>query len=162
MDRPQKNYTPKTPLVTSDSDSDSDSATAKFNDEPQQIEPLSGMAFFDSVLSKEKPLSRMVFPAKMNAVLPDGTVPAVITYGKRTWSTTLHGDKKRKVLNYTTWKQFLNGSKIRIGDGLILEVTQISQELVKFKAQILRGDFPAELLPKITGGTPETPIIIHD
>lgn len=60
MDRPQKNNTPKTPLVTSDSDSDSDSATAKFNDEPQQIEPLSGMAFFDSVLSKEKPLSRMV------------------------------------------------------------------------------------------------------
>ncbi|XP_019168271.1 PREDICTED: B3 domain-containing protein Os04g0386900-like [Ipomoea nil] len=155
MSRPQKNNTPKTPLAKSDSDSDSDCATPKFNDEP--IEPLSGMPFYDFVLSKEK---RMMFPAKMNSVLPNGTVPAVITYGKRTWSTTLHGEKKRKGLDYKTWKKFLNRNKLRFGDGLILEVMQSSQELVKFKAQILRADFPAQLEPKITGGTPQTPILI--
>lgn len=101
-----------------------------------------------------------MFPSKLNSELPDGTVPAVITYGKRTWRTTLHGDKKRKGLDYETWKKFFIGSKLRIGDGLILEVMESSQDLVKFKAQILRGDFPAELESKITGGTAETPILI--
>ncbi|VFQ59524.1 unnamed protein product [Cuscuta campestris] len=130
----------------------------EFEDVP--IEPLSGKPFFDHVISENKPLYQMVFPPRMYSDLPNGTVEAVIMHGKNTWETTLYGNKTKKSLDTQTWRHFLDDNNLRPGDALILEVMESSQVFLKFKAQILRGDFPVELDTQIDGGTPENAISI--
>ncbi|CAH9053248.1 unnamed protein product [Cuscuta europaea] len=135
------------------------SVTPEFEDVP--VKPLSGRPFCDFILSKKRPISQMVFPPEMNSELPNGRVPVVITYGKNTWRTILCVNRNIKSLDSTTWKDFLKDNKVKYGDGLILEVMEINKDLIKLEAQILRGDFPAELDMQISGSAPENEITIE-
>ncbi|CAH9118211.1 unnamed protein product [Cuscuta europaea] len=155
MGRPPRNNTAKAGARLP---SNPTSITPQFEDVP--VQPLSGRPFCGFIISKKRPIPQMVFPPEMNSELPNGSVPAVITYGKNTWKTTLCVNKNKKSLDSSTWKDFLQNNNVRHGDGLILEVMEIDKDLVKLEAQILRGDFPAELDVQISGGTPENAITI--
>ncbi|CAH9065847.1 unnamed protein product [Cuscuta epithymum] len=156
MGRPPRNNIAKAGVKLPSNPS---SVTPEFEDVP--VEPLSGRAFFDFILSKKRPMTQMVFPPKMNSELPNGRVPVVITYGKNTWRTILCVSRNKKSLDSTTWKDFLKDNKVKYGDGLILQVMEIKKDLIKLKAQILRGDFPAELDAQISGGALENAITIE-
>ncbi|KAK3015425.1 hypothetical protein RJ639_006543 [Escallonia herrerae] len=132
--------------------------------EDDEFWPLSGKPYFDVVLTKShvKPGYHLVFPAKMTPVLPSTTVPAVVTYRGKTWETIFYGDRASKRFD-VSWKNFVNDNDLKVGDALVFELVDSSTTLVKFRVQILRGDFPSELLEKVneSGETSDNPIVIE-
>ncbi|XAR54273.1 hypothetical protein NMG60_11029331 [Bertholletia excelsa] len=127
-----------------------------------EIFPLSGKPFFNVVLQRSNlgPYYQLVLPAKIHPVLPFATVPAVLTYRGRNWETLYHGDFPLKRF-HTSWKTFAMDNHLRVGDACVFEVMECSRININFRVQILRGDFPAELLPRLSGATPHSPLVLE-
>lgn len=85
-------------------------------------------------------------------------VPTTILCRGKSWETTLQVNSKEKRLD-NRWRIFIIDNNLKRGDALFWEVLESSTERVKFKVQIISGDFPAELDAKI-GRSINTPITI--
>lgn len=49
---------------------------------------------------------------------------------------------------------------LKEGDACVFELTECNKTLVKIRVQILKGDFPSQLLNNVDGGTPDKPIFL--
>ena len=54
----------------------------------------------------------------------------------------------------------MTDNHLKEGDACVFELTERSDKLIKVRVQILRGDFPYELLNSVDGGTRDQPIIL--
>ncbi|KAA8520332.1 hypothetical protein F0562_014588 [Nyssa sinensis] len=124
--------------------------------------PLSSKPFFHLLLSKShvKPSYQLVIPAKFHPVLPCATVPAVLTYLGKSWEVAYIGDRGSYKKFDTNWKTFAIDNDLKVGDACVFELMECSRTNIMFRVQILRGDFPPELLARVNGDTSNTPILI--
>ena len=97
----------------------------------------------------------------MNKELPFAGAPAVITYGGKKWNL-FYGGAKTKYKFSTGWKIFADDNNLKEGDGIAFELSECNPDNVEFKIQILRENFPAELVPEdVEGINTDNPIIIN-
>lgn len=94
----------------------------------------------------------------MHPLLPSQDTQAVLTYKDKTWDVMLNTKAKRFDFS---WRHFVDDNHLKTGDACVFELMECQSTKVIFKVQILRGDFPAELLAKISGETAGAPIIIE-
>ncbi|KNA04030.1 hypothetical protein SOVF_203370, partial [Spinacia oleracea] len=114
------------------------------------IEPLSGKPFCHVVLKKSHvgdahSVCQLKLPAHFSRVLPNKRVPIILTRGERSWETTYHGTHKKFDIR---WKVFVKDNKLKVGDVCVFEAMECNDSALKFKVQVLRGDFPCMLLDK--------------
>ncbi|XP_059649039.1 B3 domain-containing protein Os04g0386900-like [Cornus florida] len=123
--------------------------------------PLSKKPNFHTFVLKThlKPLYQMVLPTKMQSVLPQATVPVILSCRGKKWETSYYGDRSNKRFDFH-WKTFAIDNNLNYGDGLVFELQECSSGKVEFRVQILRGDFPPELLARVNGATSISPIVI--
>ncbi|KAF8028752.1 hypothetical protein BT93_E1417 [Corymbia citriodora subsp. variegata] len=121
--------------------------------------PLSGKPFFDIILSKShvRPRYNMFFPSRMHTLLPSRDMQTVLAYKDKTWDVILLAKTKRLD---SSWRQFIDDNHLKAGDACVFELIECLSTKVTFKVQILRDDFPAELLAKVSGETAGAPIVI--
>ncbi|XP_059645529.1 B3 domain-containing protein Os04g0386900-like [Cornus florida] len=136
----------------------SPTTTGSENDE---FFPLSGRPSFHVVLIKAhlKPSYQMFLPTKMHPVLPCATIPVVLSYRGKNWEMVYYGDRSGKRFD-SNWKTFIIDNDLKLGDACVFELMECNSKNVKFRVQILRGDFPSELLARVNGESSNTPIII--
>ncbi|XP_030508277.1 B3 domain-containing protein Os04g0386900 isoform X1 [Cannabis sativa] len=107
----------------------------------------------------------LVLPAKIHPVLPSLIIPAVLTYKRNKWTMLFNGTSQLLKRFDNSWKNFAEDNKLEINDACVFELIENSSTNLVFKVQILRGDLPTELLPKIIEtkmvGTVESPIVIE-
>ncbi|XP_062109111.1 B3 domain-containing protein Os04g0386900-like [Humulus lupulus] len=125
--------------------------------------PLSGKPFFSVFIAKThvKPTYRLVLPTKIHPVLPSLIIPAVLTYKGKKWTMLFNGTNVVMKRFDNSWRNFAEDNKLKIGDACVFELTENSSRNLVFRVQILRGDIPSELLPKIVGESLESPIVIE-
>lgn len=126
-----------------------------------EIEPLSGKPFFHLILQKSHVSTpyQLVVPARFAPILPQERVPAILTCGTRKWEMKYFGDHRtHKRLELPHWRTFVEDNKLKVGDACVFELME-NGRTVKFKVQILRGDFPSVLLERIDG-VKDNPILI--
>lgn len=123
--------------------------------------PLSGKPYFGVIIGKTqiKPLYQLNVPAKMHRVLPHVVLPVVLNYCGKSWKMVYYGDNAHKRFD-PRWKYFVIDNNLKVGDACVFELTECSNSKLKFRVQILRGDFPSELLTKAKGVTSNAPINI--
>ncbi|KAF4347304.1 hypothetical protein CsatB_025435 [Cannabis sativa] len=137
-------------------------------EEDEELCPISGKnPFFSLFMSKSNlnPNYRLVLPAKIHPVLPSLIIPAVLTYKRNKWTMLFNGTSQLLKRFDNSWKNFAEDNKLEINDACVFELIENSSTNLVFKVQILRGDLPTELLPKIIEtkmvGTVESPIVIE-
>uniref|UniRef100_A0A803LYG7 TF-B3 domain-containing protein n=1 Tax=Chenopodium quinoa TaxID=63459 RepID=A0A803LYG7_CHEQI len=117
-------------------------------EEDEEIEPLSGNPMFHTI------------PAEITHILPHKTAPVTLTRGKKSWETTYFGrHPTHKRFELSSWKEFAVDNKLKVGDVCIFELMTLSDEALKLKVQVLRGDFPSILLGN--DGTSDNPIVVE-
>lgn len=94
----------------------------------------------------------------MHPLLPSQDTRAVLAYKDKTWDVMLFTKGKR--FDYS-WRQFVDDNHLKTGDACVFELIECLSSKVTFKVQILRGDFPADLLAKVSGETAGAPIVIE-
>ncbi|KAJ8573492.1 hypothetical protein K7X08_010003 [Anisodus acutangulus] len=122
---------------------------------------LSGKPYVDMILSKSsvKPLYNLYMPKKMTSLLPSAGAPAVLTCGRKKWEMFYDGAKSNHKFN--EWRKFVDDNNLKEGDGLVFELSECNASKIHFRVQILRGDFPEELVPEdLEGGNSDNPIQI--
>lgn len=132
-------------------------------EEEEEIWALSDKPNFSMLLTKThvRPLCRLFVPTNMHRVLPSIAVPVILTYRGNNWETIYFGDHISKRFD-TRWARFVNDNDLRVGDACVFEVMECSNTLVRFRVQILRGDFPPELLARVHNGqTSDAAIVIE-
>ncbi|XAR63355.1 hypothetical protein NMG60_11023264 [Bertholletia excelsa] len=132
--------------------------------EEDEILPLTGKPYFSFFISKSHVKSPYIvtLPARMHPLLPSGVVPVVLTCRGKEWEMVYHGEPERTNKRFdASWKTFAADNNLKVGDACLLELLECSNSGVKFRVQILRGDFPYELMASISGETPDAPIIIE-
>ncbi|KAL5702554.1 hypothetical protein ACHQM5_027760 [Ranunculus cassubicifolius] len=104
----------------------------------------------------------LAIPVKMRSVLPKVTAPVHLDCGNKIWKMRYYGNNPTSTnFDATGWKAFATANKLKVGDGCVFELTEISSEgIIKFKVQILDGEIPDELLNKCDGGSKDNPIDI--
>ncbi|KAF5193987.1 hypothetical protein FRX31_016424 [Thalictrum thalictroides] len=102
-------------------------------------------------------------PVKISRLLPEATVPVVLTCRNRNWMTSYTGADTNKRFDVTGWRNFATDNMLKEGDGSFFELMEWSIKLIKFKVHILDGDLPPEeLFMKCdTGTTSDAPINIE-
>ncbi|KAL7238315.1 hypothetical protein ACSBR2_004424 [Camellia fascicularis] len=132
-------------------------------EEEEEFWALSDKPNFSMLLTKThvRPLCRLFVPTNMHRVLPCIAVPVILTYRGNNWEMIYFGDHISKRFD-TRWARFVNDNDLRIGDACVFEVVECSNRLVRFRVQILRGDFPPELLARVHNGqTSDAAIVIE-
>ncbi|KAK6919834.1 B3 DNA binding domain [Dillenia turbinata] len=114
---------------------------------------LSDKYYFASTLTKShvKSSYHMGVPLKMFSLLPNATIPAVLTYQNKDWKLLYHGENPKNKRFGVGWRDFVTDNDLKIGDACVFELRECGNEKLKFRVQILRGDFPDELLARICG-----------
>lgn len=98
----------------------------------------------------------------MNNLVPPVEIPVVLTYRGKKWETR-SCVYRRECNTWRTlikWKEFAIDNHINEGDACVFEFTEYSKTLLKLKVQILRGDFPSQLLSRVDGQTADKPIVV--
>ncbi|XP_052194685.1 B3 domain-containing protein Os04g0386900-like isoform X2 [Diospyros lotus] len=110
--------------------------------------PLSGKPYFSVVIAKThiKPAYHLYLPNKMLPYLPPNPAPVVLTFRGKSWEMEYNADRNNKAFD-SKWRKFANDNDLKLGDACIFELME-SNPALKFRVQILRGDFPAELLER--------------
>ncbi|CAN4110488.1 unnamed protein product [Withania somnifera] len=124
--------------------------------------PVSGKPYVDMILTKTsvKPAYNLYLPKKMTNELPSAGAPTVLTCGQKKWDMFYGGIKSNNRITIG-WKEFVDDNNIKEGDGLVLELSECSVSKIHFRVQILRGDFPAELIPEDEeGANSNNPILV--
>ncbi|KAK6918079.1 B3 DNA binding domain [Dillenia turbinata] len=96
-------------------------------------------------------------PCKLFPFLSNATVPIVLTYQNKDWKVLYHGENLKNKRCDIGWRDFEIDNDLKIGDACVFELRECGDEKLKFRIQILRVDFPGELLAK-NGGTDVFPI----
>ena len=97
----------------------------------------------------------------MNKELPFAGAHAVLTYGGKKWNL-FYGGAKTKYKFSTWWKIFADDNNLKEGDGIVFELSECNPDKIEFKIQILRENFPPELVPEdVEGINSDNPIIIN-
>lgn len=116
---------------------------------------LSGKPFFYVVLSRAHLAKRfqLLLPHKLSEKLPATRVPATIICRGKAWDLEYLGDQVTKRFKNQSWGEFVAGNKLGIGDACVFELMEggSSSSRIKFRVQILRDKFPAELMEKAEG-----------
>ena len=60
----------------------------------------------------------------------------------------------------SSWKTFVIDNNLKVGDGCVFELMELSEEKLKFRAQILRGDIPSQFQDSEDGESADTAIFI--
>lgn len=97
----------------------------------------------------------------MHPILPEAVVPTILTCDNKDWEVIYRGEGTSKKRFQYGWRHFASSNNIKIGDGGIFELTECSTESIKFRVQILDGEFPLELLDKVDGKHPDNPVLIE-
>uniref|UniRef100_A0A251VQR5 Putative DNA-binding pseudobarrel domain-containing protein n=1 Tax=Helianthus annuus TaxID=4232 RepID=A0A251VQR5_HELAN len=100
-------------------------------------------------------------PQELSAKLPATTIPAKIFYRDKVWDLPCAGDQANKKFGIEEWGKFMTENDVKLGDACVFELMEgDSKSRVKFKVQILKDDFPLELLEKADGFSMNNPIDI--
>ncbi|XP_057497147.1 B3 domain-containing protein Os06g0112300-like isoform X3 [Actinidia eriantha] len=128
-----------------------DPKTTEFEDD--EFWPLSGKPYFHVFVVKShlKPLYQLVFPKKMYSLLPCSRVPVVLTYCGKKWEMVYYGDSNPKRFD-RNWKKFAIDTDLKLGDACVFEIVEFSSSNLKFRVQILRGEFPSQLMERVKDG----------
>ncbi|PON72915.1 B3 DNA binding domain containing protein [Trema orientale] len=128
----------------------------------EEFWPLSGKPFFTVILAKSHvhPINRLVLPAKILPLLPSLVVPVVLTNRGKKWDMFYDGTNDNNKRFDSSWRTFANENNLKIGDACVFELEESSTRILVFRVQILRGDIPSELLPRIIGESSASPIVI--
>ncbi|KAM3323246.1 B3 domain-containing protein [Capsicum chacoense] len=124
--------------------------------------PLSGKPYIDMVLtmSSVKPIYNLYLPKKITNVLPSTGAPVVLTCGQKKWDMFYGGVKSNNKFS-NEWRKFADDNDLKEGDALVFELSECSARKIHFRVQILRGDFPAELIPEDEeGANSKNPIVL--
>ncbi|XP_021758599.1 B3 domain-containing protein Os06g0112300-like [Chenopodium quinoa] len=130
------------------------------------IEPLSGKPYFPIVIVKSHVglvayKYQLILPIKFSQALPNKTIPVILTRGGNSWETAYLGDKTPSNKRFDSrWRAFAEDNNLKVGDVCVFELVEQSDTLLKFKVQVLRGDFPSMLLYK-EDGTINNPIVVE-
>uniref|UniRef100_A0A7C9D4I8 TF-B3 domain-containing protein n=1 Tax=Opuntia streptacantha TaxID=393608 RepID=A0A7C9D4I8_OPUST len=123
-----------------------------------ETEPLSGKPFFHVLLQKSHIVNPLTIPVKISRMLPSDAVPVVLTHGSRMWDMTYNGNHPTHKRLDPRWRTFVADNKLQVGDACLFELMECGST-IKFKVQILRGNFPFELLLR-QDGSKDRPVII--
>ncbi|KAI3505541.1 hypothetical protein L1887_27673 [Cichorium endivia] len=130
--------------------------------EDSEFWPLSGKPYFYVVLTKIHLATKfqMAFPRRLTEKLPAAMVSAKIICRGNVWDLVYIGDQGTKKFENETWEKFVNDNKLGLGDVCVFELMEggLNCGLVVFKVQILRDDFPCELVEKAEGNNMNNPI----
>ncbi|WOH14545.1 hypothetical protein DCAR_0934064 [Daucus carota subsp. sativus] len=123
--------------------------------------PLSDKPWFNVILKSThmRPTYTLYVPTEEFGVSPSSSVDVVFTYLGKEWKTVVRreGCSSRTSIK---WREFVTDNHLKEGDACVFELTERSDKLIKVRVQILRGDFPYELLNSVDGGTRDQPIIL--
>ncbi|KAI3703575.1 hypothetical protein L1987_73762 [Smallanthus sonchifolius] len=128
--------------------------------------PLSGKPYFYVVLrnSHLAKTYRMNIPRNLAEKLPVARVPAKIVYRGKVWDLLYLGDQgiTNCRLENQTWAKFVTDNNLEVGDACVFELMEgnSNSKSIKFKLQILKDEFPTELVDKAEGGNVNNPISI--
>ncbi|PIA58646.1 hypothetical protein AQUCO_00500533v1 [Aquilegia coerulea] len=103
---------------------------------------------------------QLVLPTKMSSILPQAVVPVVLTRLDKNWKMNYIGEGLSHKRFDSGWKNFVIDNNLKVGDGCVFELSECSKDCLKFRVQILEGDFPSELLDRVDGKCSDTPILI--
>ena len=81
----------------------------------------------------------------MNKELPFAGSLAVLTCGGKNWNL-FYGGAKTKYKFRTGWKFFADDNNLKEGDELVFELSECKSNKIEFNIQIIRENFPAELV----------------
>lgn len=102
-----------------------------------------------------------ILPQPFTRLLPNKTVPVILTCGGRSWETTYLGDNAAYQKKFDQrWRAFAEDNMLKVGDACVFELMECSDTSLKFKVQVLRGDFPSILLGD-QDGTIDNPIVVE-
>ncbi|XP_021755501.1 B3 domain-containing protein Os06g0112300-like [Chenopodium quinoa] len=130
------------------------------------IEPLSGKPYFPIVIVKSHIglvayKYQVILPIQFSQALPNKTIPVILTRGGNSWETTYFGENAPSYKRFDSrWRVFAEDNNLEVGDVCVFELMEQSDTLLKFKVQVLRGDFPSMLLNK-EDGTINNPIVVE-
>ncbi|KAK9064365.1 hypothetical protein SSX86_015747 [Deinandra increscens subsp. villosa] len=134
------------------------------NNEPQahgdaEFWPLSGKPYFYAVIDKSKRF-QLNIPRELTDELPSTTVPAKIVYREKVWDVLYLGGHVTKTFGIKLWSRFMIENNVTVGDACVFELMEGSakSQVVKFKVQVLKDDFPRELMEKTEGFCEDNPI----
>ena len=100
----------------------------------------------------------------MTKLLPPVDVPVIFTYCGKKWETLYtivpREGRGHSLRTSIRWRKFVTDNNLKEGDACVFELTERSDKLIKVRVQILRGDFPYELLNSVDGGTRDETIIL--
>ncbi|KAK1401389.1 putative transcription factor B3-Domain family [Heracleum sosnowskyi] len=125
--------------------------------------PLSGKPNFNMIVKKTqlKPQYILYVPAKLSDSLPTHDVPVVFTYGGKKWETRSYVYRRGNTWRTSIkWREFVIDNNLNEGDACVFEFTESNNKLIRVKVQILRGDFPSQLLPRTDGQSADKPIVL--
>ncbi|XP_071701139.1 B3 domain-containing protein Os04g0386900-like [Rutidosis leptorrhynchoides] len=143
----------------------------KTNDESQMPEPLeddeswplTDKPYFIQVL-RQKNVARLFqleIPPEVSDKLPTKSVPAQLLYRGNTWNLLLGDQKPKKKVDKHGWTKFVTDNNLKAGDACVFELMDGKlTNLVKFRVQILKDDFPSELLANAAGANEDNPIVL--
>ncbi|XP_021762215.1 B3 domain-containing protein Os04g0386900-like [Chenopodium quinoa] len=130
------------------------------------IEPLSGKPYFPIVIVKSHIglvayKYQVILPIQFSQALPNKTIPVILTRGGKSWETTYLGENAPSYKRFDSrWRAFAEDNNLKVGDVCVFELVEQSDTLLKFKVQVLQGDFPSMLLNK-EDGTINNPIVVE-
>ncbi|KAI9186095.1 hypothetical protein LWI28_013745 [Acer negundo] len=124
--------------------------------------PLSGKPYFEIILSKTHlhPLYQIGIPSKIHSLLPSRDIPTFISYKGKEWKMVYYGKGQSRKRFDSSWKTFVIDNNLKVGDACVFELTELSEEKLRFRAQILRGDIPSQFQDSEDGESAETAIFI--
>ncbi|KAK1401395.1 B3 domain-containing protein [Heracleum sosnowskyi] len=128
----------------------------------EEFWPLSGQPCFNVILRKThmRPTYTLYLPAKVSASLPPFTGPLFLTYRGKKWKIPYTVDRKEGRRTTIKWRDFAIDNQLKEGDACVFELTECSNTGIKIRVQILKGDFPSQLLNSLDGAAPDKPIIL--
>ncbi|KAH9626566.1 hypothetical protein KSS87_005546, partial [Heliosperma pusillum] len=136
------------------------SATICTND--SEVEPLTGKPFFDMIMCKSYLNTYLPIPTKFSGVLPENeTVPVLLTRGNRSWYMTYSGYQYSARRICSGWKTFVDCNMLKVGDVCLFELMSSDLTVLKFKVQILRGNFPPDLLNREGETQDDSPVVVE-
>lgn len=101
-------------------------------------------------------------PAKVCASIPPFTGTLFFTNRGKEWKTPYNvvDQKGRTWKASIKWRDFAIDNHLKEGDACVFELTERSNTVIKFRVQILKGDFPSQLLNSVDGVTADKPIVL--
>ena len=88
-------------------------------------------------------------------------IPTVLTCRGKNWEMSYNGASGR-FKRFIGWRAFIDDNNVKVGDACVFELMECCSTKLVFRVQILKGDFPAELLDKVNleGESSGAPIVI--